>query len=419
MSSQESALPVLRNKPVLLAIILLFAFGTFLRIYPSAGFKGMGFDENLYVQNVGRLKHAGVLYFPEIVQAHIEKQTNMEMAILPPTRFLYVFLAYLWSTAFSTGPLAALKAISCLFSILLLALSTLFAWRLGGRNYGLAVLALMSVAPAQIHLAQHAMIDGFFAFWAVLTIWLLWENLHRPDAPGWLAAYGASIAAMVLTKENAFFVFIALLGLLAASRWMRHGAVTRKLVFATFAGAALGFVMLVALAGGIKPFVETYRLLVVKAEQLPYAILTGDGPWYRYLVDYLLLSPVVLLLAVGALFGLRSDDSSRWYLVLFVVITYIIMANVKNGMNLRYTSMWDMPLRFLAATQLFILSGHLSRFVRRSPQFIAILLFLALGTLELRQYSIFFVKNDLYELVTMELMRPINIVKPRGARSAQ
>ena len=394
-------------------MILLFAFGTFVRIYPSAGFKGMGFDENLYQLNVTRLKQVGVLYFPEIVQAHIEKQTKLPTAILPPTRFLYVFCAYLWSTAFSMDSWPALKAVSCLFTVLLLALATVFAWRLGGQNYGLAVLALMAVAPTQIHMSQHALIDGFFAFWATLTLWLLWENLHRENRLGWLLAYGASIAAMVLTKENSFFVFVTVIGLLAAAHWLKYGRVTRNLVLATFAGAAFGFVVLVALAGGIKPFIETYRLLVIKAENLPYAIATGDGPWYRYLVDYFLMSPVVLLLAVGTIFSLRREDTERWYLVLFIVFSYIIMTNVKNGMNLRYTNMWDMPLRFLAATQLFILSERLSQRFRRSPQFIAVLLFAALCTLELRQYSIFFVKNDLYELVTMELMRPINIVKTR------
>lgn len=406
---------ILKNKAVLGAMVLLFAFGTFLRVYPSAGFKGMGFDENLYQRNVQKLQHSGLLYYPEIVQAHIEEQSRADTpAKLPPTRFLYIFCGYAWSSIFHVDAFQALKAVSCCFSILMLALTTLLAWRLGGQSYGLAVLALMSVAPAQIHMSQHALIDGFFAFWATLTLWLLWENLHRAgEAGGWLAAYGASIAAMVLTKENAFFVFVTVLGLLAAAHWLRYGAVTRGLVLMTFAGAAFGFILLLALSGGLKPFVETYRLLVVKAEHLPYAIQTGDGPWYRYLVDYLLMSPVVLLLAIGTLFALKRDDAPRWYLVLFILFSYILMTNVKNGMNLRYTNMWDMPLRFLAATQLFVLSSSLSRALRRTPQFVTVILFTALCVLELRQYSIMFVQNDLYELVTMELMRPVNIVKVR------
>ena len=44
------------------------------------------------------------------------------------------------------------------------------------------------------------------------------------------------------------------------------------------------------------------------------------------------------------------------------------MTNVKNGMNLRYATMWDMPIRYLAAGQLF----RTASLVRRAPQLIAV-----------------------------------------------
>jgi 4-amino-4-deoxy-L-arabinose transferase-like glycosyltransferase len=406
---QNASLFLQLHRTKLALVILLFALGAFLRIYPSSSFHHKGFDEYLYEQNVIRLKQVGLFYYPEIVQAHIEEQTRSGQAKLPPTRFLYIFCGYLWSSLFQMAPLAALKAVSCAYTILLLALSSLFAWRLGGWKHGLAVLALMAVAPLQIHMAQHAFIDGVFAFWALLAVWLLWENLQRPDKVGLLFAYGSAIAAMVLTKENSFFIFTAIFGLILSTRWFSYGLVTRSLLFATLAGALVGVGILVTLAGGVKPFIDTYRLLVLNAQHLPYAIQTGDGPWYRYLVDLLLVSPVVLLLAVATLFQTRRNDHGAVFLVLFLIFSYVIMANVKNGMNLRYTVAWDMPLRFLAATQLFRLSGLGWRWSYTLPLF-------ALGglcLLELRQYFIFFVQHDLYELVTAELMYAVNILKVR------
>jgi 4-amino-4-deoxy-L-arabinose transferase-like glycosyltransferase len=74
----------------------------------------------------------------------------------------------------------------------------------------LGVLALLACAPTQLHTAQHGLIDGVFAFWALTCVWLLWENLHRPDDGRWQAAYAAVLALMVLTKENAAFVYFAL-----------------------------------------------------------------------------------------------------------------------------------------------------------------------------------------------------------------
>src|SRR5262249_27900482 len=161
-------------------------------------------------------------------------QRGLPSAILPPTRFLYIFSGYLWHQCFGWEALASLHAVSSMFSILLLLLSTVFAWRLGGRAIALAVAALMACAPTQIHMSQHALIDGFFAFWAVLCLWLLWENLTHPDNPRWLIPYTGALALLVLTKENAFFAFFALAVLIVTNHWLRFGRVTRMLLAMTF-----------------------------------------------------------------------------------------------------------------------------------------------------------------------------------------
>ena len=46
---------------------------------------------------------------------------------------------------------------------------------------------------------------------------------------------------------------------------------------------------------------------VPKNLQLEYAILTGDGPWYRYLLDLMTVSPLVLILALGMAFQVRAQ----------------------------------------------------------------------------------------------------------------
>ncbi len=81
----------------------------------------------------------------------------------------------------------------------------------------LAVGALMAVAPMELMLAHRELVDGVFAFWALLSLWLLWENLQRPGRLGWLAAYAGALAAMVLTKENAFFAAVGIGGILCVA----------------------------------------------------------------------------------------------------------------------------------------------------------------------------------------------------------
>jgi len=389
------------------ALILLMTLGITLRIYPSAMFTEVGFDENFYHRYVTMLNLVGVRGYPKIVAAYLAFQHQLTYSVLPPMRFLYIFASHIWSVTTRTDPMTSLHDVACMFTILTLFISYVFARRLGGKWIGLGMLALMCCAPTQIHMSQHALVDGFFAFWALLCLWLLWENLQRPDHPGLLAAFAASLACMVMTKENAFFAYVALCALVVANRWAGFGKVTPRLLAAMFLGPLLGVLTLVALAGGVHQIVETYQQSVSKNYTLAYAIATGDGPWQRYLSDMLLMSPVVFLLAAGELFHLRRDNKQGWYLTLFIAASYLIMCNIKYGMNLRYTNMWDMPVRYLAICQL----STISNFFGRRKNLALGLLLASVCVIELRQYWIYFVQHDLYELVTTDLLHAVNIIK--------
>jgi hypothetical protein len=418
------AAPTAAPRALWFLVALILAVGILVRVWPSAGFTGTGFDEALYRDNVIKLDKVGVFNYPAICQLYIQDQRDPEMITkLPPTRFLYIYASWLWKRAeFGAAPpvspkmpgftehdpaLVSLHRVACLFSCLGLIVCGLAAWRMLGLRAVPGVLALLAFSPLQIHLGQHALIDGVFTFWAVLNLWLLWENLRQPNNSRLLAAFALSLALMVLTKENSFFVYLALCGLTATNRWAKFGDVTPKLLTILLAGPALGVVVLVLLAGGPAQFVEIYRLLVTKAQNLTYAIKTGDGPWYRYLVDLLILSPLVFVLAIGGVFTQVRESRPFVYLVAFVGFSYLIMCNVRYGMNLRYASIWDLPIRALAAAQVGVITA---RFGARQG-LIASLIIVALCAYDLRQYFIFFVDGKLYELVTGGLLQVVKILK--------
>ena len=185
------------QRSILTALCIVLAIGAFLRIpapifsganaplhqlealHPAPKFGGIGFDEGLYRGYVNSLIAGGLTAYPDIVDHYIEVQQKLTGSILPPVRFLYIFAAYLWHQVFGTEALAALHDVASLFSILTLLLSTVFAWRLKGPAWALGVAALMGFAPTQIHMSQHALVDGFFTFWALLCLCLLWEICAR------------------------------------------------------------------------------------------------------------------------------------------------------------------------------------------------------------------------------------------------
>src|SRR2546421_11630884 len=404
---------------VLLAIV--FAVGIFLRITPQAFAPGatlhflaplhpqpawtkIGFDEGLYREYVNALSRDGLTSYPDIVQGYIDVQKKLPGSILPPLRFLFILTAYVWHSIFGSEALAALHQVASFFSILTFALATFFVWRVRGPTWAIAIAALMAIAPTQLHMSQHALVDGFFTFWATLVLWLFWENFQTPRDWRWLVGYIIALALLILTKENSFFVWVALVVLLVTNRWLQFGTIARELVIATILGPLLGVVGLVFLAGGIDVFVQSYQLSVGKNFQLHYAILTGDGPWYRYLVDLLLVSPIVLILAFATIFRLNRAMKSELFMSIFIAASYLVMCNVKYGMNLRYTNMWDMPLRFLAFSQIVALVS-LSKQYRGAIIAVAVAL---LAAIEFHQYIVLAVRYPLYELITHDLLQALS-----------
>ena len=313
--------PVLTARVFWIFFVLIAVVGAGIRIRDSAAFRQVGFDEILYrryvnmmdggPQTVGvfqrdrsmqgyamKLNGSGAAIMPGLVSFFLRTQqpagTECE---LPPTRFLYIYTSWLWKNAqFGSQPplslsemqkpvtddrsqdadhrdpaLASLHRVSCLFSVLLMIAGGLFAMRMLGKAAGLGVLALMACDPLQIHFSQHALIDGFFTFWAVMCMWTTWECLRNPRSIAWLAAHAACLALMVMTKENAFFVYCALSVAVLSNRWLKFGTVTPRFVLLSIAGPLLAVAILVTLSGGVQPFVEVYLTLVAKAQNLAYA----------------------------------------------------------------------------------------------------------------------------------------------------
>jgi hypothetical protein len=395
-----------------LAVVVIAISGLALRLLPCFGVPDqMTADEMLYTTNVRMLEQiGGPTEYHALIENYVDAQARINMVMLPPTRCVYIILGWTFDTLFHAGPQMSLRWVAAIFSVLSFFLSGWFAWRLGGIRFGLIVGALMAVSPVELMLAHRELVDGIFSFWALCSLWLLWENLQRPSRLGWLAAYAGALAFMVLTKENAFFAAIGLGGVWLAAYFfpaLNLGKAEWTSLLATITGGALGVLVLISLAGGPHTLIAAYRLLVSKAEAMPYAYQSGGGPWFRYVIDLMLASPAVTLLAIGGIFALRRGNRQGIFLLLFVLFSCAVMVNVRNGMNLRYATMWDMPLRYLAAGIVL----QISTAIRRAPILAAACLVVCIAGIELHQYQVLFIRHDIGDPITQYLIWANEIVR--------
>src|SRR5205085_5849775 len=121
----------------------------------------------------------------------------------------------------------------------------------------------------------------------------------------------------------------------------------------------------------------------------------------------LLVSPIILILAFGTVFRLNRAMKPELFMSIFIAASYLVMCNVKYGMNLRYANMWDLPLRFLAYSQILYLAGFAKRFQTAIVSAAVVLL----ATFEFHQYIVLAVRYPLYELITRDLLQALSILK--------
>ena len=397
---------VSRNKWYWFITLMLLASGICLRLN-LIGFRATspGFDEVHHTQGVVVLAQKGLTGMPEITEKFIEDMQKPKIFYPHPLRFLYPEAGAFVYRVSGLDPYESLRVISALMSTLILLVGFYFTLRWLGKIEALSLAALMAFAPTQLYLAQYALADGLFAFWATVALGSLWESLQKPDHKIWAMILGIAVCCMILTKENAAFVCFFIVITLALAKPLKLGAVGRPALYAAFFGALIGGGLLVMLAGGFEKLFQVYSIMLEGVKKTPFVQYTNDGPWYRYLIDYLAVSPLILLLAVGFIFSGMMNCKKRQFLFLFVASTYLIMGNTFK--DLRYTIMWDFPIRCLALGQINLIAG---RFGSRSVLASIVLIF-ALICFDLNQFRIFFLDNQIYEPVSINLFRALHMIK--------
>jgi len=186
------------------------------------------------------------------------------------------------------------------------------------------------------------------------------------------------------------------------------GRVSLFLILVSVIAPTLAVLLLAWLVGGVAEWVLFYRTFVQKSAALSYPILFQDGAWYRYLVDFTLLSPCVLALALGSLFQVREESKPDIFWALFIGVSYVAMSSVPYGMSLRFAAYWDLPLRWLAVSQVIQLTRRIGK---ERPVFISVTVLAAVVAIDLFQYWRYFVHGQIYDPVSFQLLRASRLIK--------
>lgn len=382
----------------LLALLLLV--GGWLRFHPWHVPKPVG-DENVYASYVEWTQHNGLWSYPDLVEEYLAHQEGQTDSLLPPTRLSLVASGFLVSTLTGWSAIDSLRFVTRCASVLLLGLVWLLGWHLRGPLWAHGATLLLAVSPLQLHSARIAFVDLSLALattFALLCVVFFHLGRVRAAAIGLVFA----LPALVLTKESAVISLGALGLILSWLAWQADPAARRTLLLGCLGGALLTATLVAIFFGSLDRFAKAVSLLAAQTRQSPYSITHQSGPWLRYLLDYLLISPVVLLgfLAVVGRVWREGGEAGRMLLV-FLALSVLPMALLgQSGLNLRFALPWDPVIRLVLA------AGLASAAPARAGLFLVLL-----AAADLAHYLVYFTDGRLYDPVTFTLLRSLGIYR--------
>ena len=399
------------------ALLLFATAGMVCSTLDSVKFQA-GADEGFYRVYATRIATEGPAGFPDLFTAYLNGlETNRYFP--NPLRILTISLGAA-ALKLGGGPyftnLALLSLAAFLGVLVLMFVGTgrAFGWQTAAWT-----LLLACAAPLHLALARRALSDTLISAFLLAGLWLFLRAIWREEggkAPPlrwvWVTL---SFAAAFLVKESAFLLIpIALFFLFwRGIRLGRPPALWSVLAVSVLPLALVGSVMVLA-AGGVDPVLRTARAFSGAAALSEYALKYQGGPWFRFLVDLMLISPwpvLCWLVWIGVLIGTRARDERAWFWALVPALFIGMLCFVPAGKNARFLLFLEMPMRLCSVLLLERLAGAGKEGGIRSAILVGGVVLLIVAQ-DLDSFFRLFVAGGIYDPVSLSLLSARGFLPP-------
>jgi len=363
-----------------------------------------GYDEHAYLLYTKTLGVNGVEGIRKITNNFYDDQ-RINLGPLP-LRIFFIYTAMVSCKIWGGYNLRNLALVSYFSGILTVLMSLLFFRKIFGSQTALLASIFIIFSPLANALSGRALADSLFAFIIVLSFYFYHQYWNTGRIRNLFIFCGCVLAGL-LTKESMVLTYFCYL---ASGVYYCLNGKEKSLWKSSVLGLAitsfLFFLIELWISGGIKNLFETYARYFEMQKYNIWAIKFHRGQWFRFILDYLLLSPAVLILAiVGALADIKNnqDEQGRNICLVYFLSGLVIFSLILTK-NVRYVLFLDVFLRVFAVIGMFYLLKRIncSFKIRR---FLALAFVLSLLFFDGYQFVNIFSLHKVYDPITAELIK--------------
>jgi hypothetical protein len=257
-------------------------------------------------------------------------------------------------------------------------------------------------------MARRALIDSTSNLFILSSILLFFENLKGNKAFRnvlFILVYSFTI---LIKESSALLALFFMLYILITRKKNADYLSMKGFLIAAVAPFSIAGIIYIILAGGTEQFFKAMISVLTSPGINTYAILYCAGPWFRYLVDFMLLSPWVFLLGVGFVFFYLTKKDKKdelTYLLLFSITSIFFHSFLIK--NIRYLMILDFPFRLFVISMLYELFQP--RFKQKAVYLIGVVV-IAISLSDYFSFNKFFVQAAIYDPVSFWLLQVHHII---------
>jgi 4-amino-4-deoxy-L-arabinose transferase-like glycosyltransferase len=370
------------------------------RLPTMFGVKRTGWDERAYVVFAQTLDQGGVSGIRQWMHDYPTNESLQKSPLLLRIGFIVpAMLTCKILGGFNPDNLAWLS-FGC--GVALVLLGAQFAENLSGRKLSILCGILLITSPLAAGLARRAMQDTFAALVFLACLYFFDQCWRRRSVLAHVSL-GICLCLALLTKESALLLYPMMA--IAATYYYRAIKLrpSRWLVLPLVAAPLIYLLIEIGICGGIGNFIETYRIYASLQQTLDYTVHYEKGPWFRYLLDFLAIAPLVFIVAIIGFFA-PSEEPVRHgrNLALIYFAGGVLLFGQMPIVNVRLVLFVDMFLRLGAAVAI----AHFA--TQWNEKLAQRILYFAVGLLVLTdawQFYQVFVMGNVYSPTTFLLLR--------------
>lgn len=266
---------------------------------------------------------------------------------------------------------------------------------------------LLTTSPLLLGLSRRALVDVPICLLWAMAFWSFLEYVQT-RAGKWLFMFGGSLSLGILFKESTVLLFpVFLLLTFFLKSWYKKDVDLKIILVVLLAAACGAFMLLWLILGNGQVLLKGMSAVISTHTQIsalnPYAVYYSSGPWHRYLIDFFLLSPIIVLLSVGYVFFILVQGKASWQetaLLLFFVGVYVMFSLFPHSKVIRFVAILELTFSVFAVRGVEELLGKSTRISRIvSPETVICLL----ACVNMTTFGLIFYQYGLLDPITGNL----------------